>query len=41
MPREDIFIADGLHMNAKGYDLWREALRPVLLQAELEFERAP
>jgi lysophospholipase L1-like esterase len=41
MPREDIFIADGLHMNAKGYDLWREALRPVLLPAELEFERAP
>ena len=41
LPREDIFVADGLHMNAKGYDLWREALRPVLLQAELEFERAP
>lgn len=41
MPREDIFIADGLHMNAKGYDLWREALRPILLSAELEFERAP
>jgi len=41
MPREEIFVADGLHMNAKGYDLWREALRPVLLQAELEFERAP
>ena len=40
-PREDIFIADGLHMNAKGYDLWREALRPILLQTELEFERAP
>jgi lysophospholipase L1-like esterase len=37
-PREDIFVEDGLHMNAKGYDLWRDAVRPVVMAQELEFE---
>ncbi len=37
-PREDIFVADGLHMNAKGYDLWRDAVRPIVMAQELEFE---
>ena len=25
-PRKDIFLADKLHMNAKGYEIWRETL---------------
>ncbi|MDG2308356.1 MAG: SGNH/GDSL hydrolase family protein [Candidatus Binatia bacterium] len=28
---KDLFVADGLHMNAKGYAIWTEAVRPVLL----------
>jgi len=38
-PREDIFVDDGVHMNAKGYAIWREVIRPVLLERELAFER--
>ncbi len=26
--KEDLFIEDGLHMNAKGYDIWFEVLEP-------------
>lgn len=33
-PRADIFVADGLHMNDAGYDIWRDAVRPVLLAGE-------
>ena len=33
-PRPELFVEDGLHMNADGYRLWNEKLRPVL-QAEL------
>ncbi len=29
-PRPDIFREDGLHMNAKGYELWNGILTPVL-----------
>ncbi len=29
-PKQDIFIEDGLHMNAKGYDLWAEVLRDYI-----------
>lgn len=29
-PYEDIFIEDGLHMNEKGYKIWREAVSPYL-----------
>ena len=29
-PLPDIYIADGLHMNAKGYQIWRENLLPFL-----------
>jgi lysophospholipase L1-like esterase len=29
-PRPDIFVQDGLHMNAKGYAIWREAVKPYL-----------
>jgi lysophospholipase L1-like esterase len=33
-PRPELFVEDGLHMNAEGYRLWSEQLRP-LLKAEL------
>ena len=29
-PRRDIFIADSLHMNEKGYQIWAEVIRPYL-----------
>lgn len=29
-PRAELFQADGLHMNEKGYALWANALRPLL-----------
>ncbi|NYZ61626.1 SGNH/GDSL hydrolase family protein [Luteimonas deserti] len=31
-PREALFLADRLHMNADGYALWRELIRPVLVR---------
>lgn len=30
LPREDLFLADRLHMNARGYALWRDAIAPWL-----------
>jgi lysophospholipase L1-like esterase len=30
MPREELFVADRLHMNARGYALWRELLVPIV-----------
>ncbi len=38
-PKADLFVADGLHMNAAGYDIWRDAVAPVLLAAEADHER--
>ena len=29
-PRRELFLDDGLHLNAKGYALWTETLRPAL-----------
>lgn len=29
-PRKELFQADGLHLNAKGYELWTSLLRPHL-----------
>jgi lysophospholipase L1-like esterase len=29
-PKSDIFVGDRLHMNAKGYAIWREAVTPCL-----------
>ncbi len=29
-PKPDIFVADRLHMNAKGYAIWQAAVRPCL-----------
>ena len=30
VPRADIFIGDNLHMNEKGYALWKEIFTPFL-----------
>ena len=38
-PKRDIFIPDMLHMNDAGYDIWRDAVRPVLVRAEAEHEQ--
>jgi hypothetical protein len=37
-PRKEIFKDDMLHMKREGYIIWRNALRPVLLENELPFE---
>ncbi len=34
-PLKDIFFPDGLHMNRKGYLIWRDVVRPVLVKREL------
>lgn len=31
-PRDELFIEDQLHMNAKGYAIWKKALAPHLLK---------
>ena len=33
-PHEDIFVADQLHLNDAGYDIWRQTIQPVLAKAE-------
>ena len=29
-PRQELFLEDGLHMNANGYAIWRDLVAPVL-----------
>jgi lysophospholipase L1-like esterase len=29
-PREELFVNDRLHMNRKGYDIWKKELTPIL-----------
>lgn len=31
-PEKDIFLGDGLHMNAKGYAIWQKIIKPYLLK---------
>jgi lysophospholipase L1-like esterase len=31
-PRQELFIADNLHMNAKGYAIWKSIIEPYLLK---------
>lgn len=31
-PITDIFLADNLHMNAKGYEIWKNAITPYLIK---------
>lgn len=38
-PRPDLFIEDKLHMNRKGYELWRDTIRPILVEAERKYEK--
>lgn len=32
LPKPDIFVADRLHMNSRGYAIWREAVAPHLVR---------
>jgi lysophospholipase L1-like esterase len=32
LPKLDIFVADRLHMNRKGYELWKPIIGPVLVK---------
>lgn len=36
--KKDIFVDDNIHMNAAGYDIWTQTVKPVLLEQELAFE---
>ncbi|MEQ8818668.1 MAG: GDSL-type esterase/lipase family protein [Sumerlaeia bacterium] len=38
-PRPELFVEDMLHMNRQGYELWRDVVRPVLLEGEGKFEK--
>ena len=37
-PRPDLFIKDDLHLNRAGYELWRDTIRPTLVEAEKRYE---
>jgi len=37
--KTDIFEKDNLHMNRKGYLIWRDVLKPILIEKELPFEK--
>jgi len=39
-PRKKIFQEDGLHMTRDGYVIWRDALKPILIQSELQYEKS-
>ena len=36
--RKELFLPDNLHMRRAGYVIWRDALRPILVKEELQFE---
>jgi lysophospholipase L1-like esterase len=40
-PRPELFLEDRLHLDREGYAVWTAAVRPVLLAAEGDRERAP
>jgi len=40
-PMKSLFIADGLHLNAKGYALWTEIVEPYLVAAERSSKGQP
>lgn len=37
-PRKEIFKKDNLHMTRDGYVIWRNAIKPVLMKVEIQFE---
>lgn len=39
MPRKNIFQEDNQHMTRPGYEIWRDAVRPILIKNELPFEQ--
>lgn len=39
--RDDLFVSDKLHMNQKGYDIWRNVVAPVMISNELRYEATP
>jgi len=38
-PKKELFKEDDLHMKREGYAIWRDALRPILMNAEGPFIR--
>lgn len=38
-PRKEFFRPDNLHMTREGYLAWRDVVRPVLINAELQYEK--
>jgi lysophospholipase L1-like esterase len=40
-PRADLLVADQLHLNDAGYDLWAGVIAPLLRHHEARFESAP
>ncbi|MCC5875808.1 MAG: hypothetical protein JJU11_06280 [Candidatus Sumerlaeia bacterium] len=36
--REELYLGDMLHMNRAGYEVWRDAVRPVIVPIEAPFE---
>ncbi|MCR9276802.1 MAG: GDSL-type esterase/lipase family protein [Pseudomonadaceae bacterium] len=37
-PNEALFVSDMLHMNQRGYDIWRDTVAPILRAGELSHE---
>jgi len=37
-PIDDLYIGDRLHMTRQGYEVWRDAVRPVIIPIESRFE---
>lgn len=37
-PIPDIFLEDNLHMKRSGYEIWRDAVRPVVMEGEGPYE---
>jgi lysophospholipase L1-like esterase len=34
-PKRDVFKWDGIHLNEKGYAIWKSIVRPILAEAFL------
>ena len=37
-PRSELFTEDQVHMNEKGYRVWKDTIRPVLMKNEAKLE---
>ncbi len=38
-PQKELFLEDDLHMTKAGYLIWKDILKPILIEAELQFEQ--